>query len=49
MGLREFWAWVDQLHDETEKQQAAEEGWHGAENDAGWQAMRGKRERLRGR
>lgn len=49
MGLREFWAWVEQLHHEKEEQSTSADSWQNAENDPGWQAMRAKRDKLRGR
>ena len=49
MGKREFYAWVEQLHDEHVKRQQGEDTWDASENDPAWQKMRDKREKARGR
>lgn len=49
MGRNEFYAWVEQLHDETEKRQQSEESWEASEHDPGWQKLRDDREKARGR
>lgn len=49
MGRREFYAWVEQLQAEMERRSTQEDSWEAAEQDPGWQKMREKRERARGR
>lgn len=49
MGRREFYAWVDQLGEEEKQRAAGGDSWEAAESDPGWQKMRDKRERARGR
>lgn len=49
MGVKEFWAWVDQLWEENQKAQRQGDSWEASQQDPRWQAMREKRKRYRGR
>ncbi len=49
IGLREFRAWCDQVSEENEKERQRSDSWEGSKNDPGWQAMRAKRDKARGR
>jgi hypothetical protein len=49
MGLREFRTWCEQVVFENEQERQQSDSWEGSKNDPGWQAMRAKRDRARGR
>lgn len=49
MGRNEFFAWVDQVNREQDAKAEQADSWEGSKQDDGWQKMREKRDRLRGR
>lgn len=48
MGRNEFFAWIEQLNSESERADTTDR-WDAAEQDDGWQKMRDKRKKWRGR
>lgn len=48
MGRNEFYAWIDQLEQESRAKESTF-SWDNADRDPGWQEMRDKRRKYQGR